>query len=265
MNDLNDTLLFHHRNCLRLQRHMSIIEQIHMAPSVYATAVSEVVRRRHFSSAFLMWASDLAGQLLSIYNDECSKRLEFSALFDGHFLVNLFPGMEDMPPKYAAEPPSLFDSSLPVLTKADLQDLSSRVSDGVTKIEFPDLSAVIEFFQSRSGNAVQQQQRSGGPGESRGRQGSGEPNKVLDVHAHLKDYEKGFDSETDTEEYEKVGQSPVDNKRKAREAAAKDVGMAVSTQTSEELEVKTEQVNSSTSMVQVETQNSETLTEVRWK
>lgn len=54
MNDLNDTLLFNHHNCLRLQRHMSIIEQIHMAPTVYATAVSEVVRRRHFSSAFLM-------------------------------------------------------------------------------------------------------------------------------------------------------------------------------------------------------------------
>lgn len=54
MNDLNDTLQFNHRNCLRLQRHMSIIEQIHMAPTVYATAVSEVVRRRHFSSAFLM-------------------------------------------------------------------------------------------------------------------------------------------------------------------------------------------------------------------
>lgn len=208
------------------------------------------------------WASDLASQLLEIYNDECTKRHEFSSLFDGHFLVNLFPGMEDMPPKYAVEPPSLFDYSLPALTKADLLELSTKVSDDVTKIEFPDLSAVIEFFQSRSGNAVQQQQRSGG--ESRGRQGSGGTNKVLDVHAHLKDYEKGFDSETDTEEYEKVGQSPVENKRKSKDGAGKDVGMAVSTQTSEELEVKTEQVNSSTSMVQVETQNSETLTEVSW-
>lgn len=214
----------------------------------------------------------MAGQLLAIYNDECTKRLEFGAVFDGHFLVNLFPGMEDMPPKYAVEPPSLFDSSLPVLTQADLQDLSARVSEQVTKIEFPDLSAVIEFFQSRSGNQTNNQQRSsttsgsggGGGGAERGRQGS-LVNKILDVHGHLKDYEKGFDSETDTEEYEKVGQSSTgDNNGKRRGSKSRDtVGMAVSTQTTAEgTEGQSgERVTTSTSMAPVQTQNSETLTE----
>lgn len=216
----------------------------------------------------MQWACDLAGQLLAIYNDECTKRLEFGTLFDGHFLVNLFPGMEDMPPKYAVEAPSLFDSSLPVLTKADLQDLSAKVSDEVTKIEFPDLSAVIEFFQSRSGNqrstttTTTTTMNTASVGGERPRQGS-LVNKILDVHGHLKDYERGFDSETDTEEYEKVGQSPVESaKRKTggrgSSSSAKE-GMAVSTQTTEEaVESKTD---TSTSTMRVETQNSETLTE----
>lgn len=195
----------------------------------------------------MQWASDLASQLLAIYNDECTRRHEFRPLFDGHFLANLFPGMEDMPPKYAVEAPSLFDAGLPVLTKADLQ----KVSDEVTKIELPDLSAVIEFFQTRSGHS----QRSSSGGER------APVNKILDMHGHLKDYEKGFESETDTEEYEKVGQSPIDKRKTKAGDNGKDVvvGMAVSTQTEmDELKV----VNNSTSTEKVETQNSETLTEV---
>lgn len=193
----------------------------------------------------------MASQLLGIYNEECTKRHEFTALFDGHFLANLFPGMEDMPPKYAVEPPSLFDSSLPVLTKSDLLELSTKVSSDVTKIEFPDLSAVIEFFQSRSGN-----QRSSSGNGKQAHVAGGAVNKLLE-------YEKGFESETDTEEYEKVGQSPVESaKRKTggrgSSSSAKE-GMAVSTQTTEEaVESKTD---TSTSMMRVETQNSETLTE----
>lgn len=52
--DIDSRLLFYH-NCLRrLQKHLNIIEQIHQAPTVYVTAVNEVVRRKEFSSAFLL-------------------------------------------------------------------------------------------------------------------------------------------------------------------------------------------------------------------
>lgn len=50
---IDSRLLFYH-NCLkRLQKHLNIIEQIHQAPTVYVTAVNEVVRRKEFSHAFL--------------------------------------------------------------------------------------------------------------------------------------------------------------------------------------------------------------------
>lgn len=54
MYDIDNRLLFYHRCLRRLQKHLGIVEQIHEAPSIYVKAVTEVVRRRSFSSAFLM-------------------------------------------------------------------------------------------------------------------------------------------------------------------------------------------------------------------
>jgi RB1-inducible coiled-coil protein 1 len=54
MYEIDNTLLFYHRCLRRLQTHLAIIEQIHQAPCIYVQAVTEVVRRRIFSSAYLM-------------------------------------------------------------------------------------------------------------------------------------------------------------------------------------------------------------------
>lgn len=54
MYEIDNKLLFCHRCLRRLQKHLGIIEQIHQAPTVYVQAVTEVVRRRIFSTAFLM-------------------------------------------------------------------------------------------------------------------------------------------------------------------------------------------------------------------
>lgn len=53
ISDLDSKLLFHHRCFRRLKHHLVIIKQIHEAPSIYMTAVTEVVRRRVFSEALL--------------------------------------------------------------------------------------------------------------------------------------------------------------------------------------------------------------------
>lgn len=66
------------------------------------------------------WASDLACHLLTIYNEEVMRRTEFRYSFDGHFLNTLFPGIDDFPPKFACEAPSIFDSNLPQLSKSGM-------------------------------------------------------------------------------------------------------------------------------------------------
>lgn len=50
-------LMIYHESLKRLRRHVEIIQQIHIAPAMYLSAVAEVVRRRGFSQAFLMVSS----------------------------------------------------------------------------------------------------------------------------------------------------------------------------------------------------------------
>uniref|UniRef100_A0A1L8DIA6 RB1-inducible coiled-coil protein 1 n=1 Tax=Nyssomyia neivai TaxID=330878 RepID=A0A1L8DIA6_9DIPT len=269
MYEIDSKLLFIHRNCRRLQKHMGIIEQIHQAPSVYVTAVTEVVRRRTFSSAFLLWASDLSCHMTTIYSEEVVRRQEFWSTFEGHFLCTLFPGIDDMPPPYATVAPSTFDASLPNLTKDDINELFTRLPDFGLKIELPDLSAVIDFFSSRSGgkNVDKDGDRTSGSTISRNvAVGTSDLPKILDMHSHLKDYERGFESETDTEEFEKVGQSPIDRRRISTTGSLQTYAtLATSTQTSLAPIMtslsKPEMCNISTSTEVVATQTSETLTE----
>jgi RB1-inducible coiled-coil protein 1 len=47
-------LVMYHESVKRLRRQLEILQQLHTAPTVYLTAVAEVVRRRTFSQAFLM-------------------------------------------------------------------------------------------------------------------------------------------------------------------------------------------------------------------
>ncbi|XP_065084238.1 RB1-inducible coiled-coil protein 1 isoform X2 [Ochlerotatus camptorhynchus] len=221
--EIDNSLLFYHTCLKRLQKHLGIIEQIHMAPSMYVSAVTEVVRRRMFSSSFLRWASDLACRLMTIYNEEVMRRHEFSSQFEGHFLSTLFPGMDDMPPTYAIQAPSIFDSSLPALNKHDLQELSRFLPQLTEKIQLPNIDSVIDFFSSRSVDGTQS--KSSGLQEFRAEMGEAvsasgrsiNDEKTSDSanNAQLQTKE-GCESETDTEEFEKVGQSPVDRRRKLR-------------------------------------------------
>lgn len=102
---------------------------------------------------------------MTIYNEEVMRRHEFTSIFEGHFLSTLFPGMNDMPPAFATEAPSIFDSSLPQLSQdgkevhvlflvtycyniyfSDINLLSIHLPEITSKIQLPDLGAVIEFF-----------------------------------------------------------------------------------------------------------------------
>jgi len=55
----------------------------------------------------------LSNRLLATYNEETERRREFHEEFSGHFLEDLFPGLEDDPPSYATCPPDPFDYQLP--------------------------------------------------------------------------------------------------------------------------------------------------------
>lgn len=224
VSEIDNSLLFYHTSLKRLQKHLGIIEQIHMAPCMYVTAVTEVVRRRMFSCSILRWASDLAYRLMSIHNDEVMRRHEFTSQFEGHFLSTLFPGMDDMPPSYGIQAPSIFDSSLPGLNKQDLEELARFLPELTEKIQLPNIDSVIAFFSSRSEanqskSNVTQELKASDAEENVTEMLAGEikiPESDLASQLQPKDDEKACESETDTEEFEKVGQSPIDRRRRAR-------------------------------------------------
>lgn len=81
-----------------------------------------------------------------------------------------------MPPAYGTIAPTIFDSSLPPLTKEDIQALSSHLPEITSRIQLPDLTTVIEFFTPRNSKLQV-------------------PNatshlKPIDIHSHLKEYER---------------------------------------------------------------------------
>lgn len=87
----------------------------------------------------------MACQLLTIYNDEVTRRKEFQSQFEGHFLNSLFPGMEDMPPSYATQAPSVFDSGLPRLTVEDVLRLKEELPALTENLIVPDNLAAPAF------------------------------------------------------------------------------------------------------------------------
>uniref|UniRef100_A0A182Q3V8 RB1-inducible coiled-coil protein 1 n=1 Tax=Anopheles farauti TaxID=69004 RepID=A0A182Q3V8_9DIPT len=270
VHELDSFLSLYNTSLQRLQKHLSIIEQIQMVPRIYVSAVTEVVRRRMFSSAFLRWASDLACRLMAIHNEEVVRRQEFAALFEGHFLSTLFPGMSDMPPSYAIQAPSVFDSSLPALDKQDLQELSRYLPELTEQITLPNLASVIDFFQTRSVEQQQLLQQDDGNGCTEQDDVSvsvrSKDNTTASSGDHAqadrKDSDRigGADSETDTEEYEKVtgeGQNQSSGERSGERSRQEE-----ETQKIKEPIVVTCSVATSTDPV--ETVCAETLTEVRF-
>lgn len=116
MSELDAKMLFFNRCLRRVQRHLVIIEQIHCAPGMYVQAIGEVIRRRTFATCFVRWSTELVSNWSGIYNEEVSRRHDFSSRFEGHFLNGLFTGLEDVPPAYAIEEPLVFDANLPNVT-----------------------------------------------------------------------------------------------------------------------------------------------------
>lgn len=98
----------------------------------------------------LQWASELACHILTIHNDEVTRRKEFQTQFEGHFLNSLFPGMEDLPPSFATQAPSIFDSKLPKITTDDVERLKTQLPDLTKSISVPDMSGITQFFFVKS-------------------------------------------------------------------------------------------------------------------
>lgn len=217
-------------NTKRLRQQFEILRQVHLAPDVYFSAIAEVVRRRNFSQTFLSWANDLSCHVCAVHSEEVARRKDFQSSFEGHFLSSLFPGLEDSPPPYATQAPQLFDSKLPKLAIEDIEKLRAELPDLTLSLSVPDLTSINQFFLSRSvasnlkpevANAavsfddkVVQVVTAVGLGSNLDpallQPADNSQSSAQSGTNTQQTSDRGFESETDTEEFEKVGQSPSD-------------------------------------------------------
>lgn len=58
--------------------------------------------------------------------------------------------MDDLPPSFATQAPSIFDSRLPKLTAEDIEKLKSELPELTQNITMPDVSAITQFFFVKS-------------------------------------------------------------------------------------------------------------------
>ena len=136
ISEIAQSLMMHIEELRRLRRKLDVVEQIHMAPSIYMATAVEVVRRRAFSGQYLKKAISIAENFNTLHHEEMALRVNFHAKLKKHFLSKMFPGMEDLPPSFATEKPDKFDHLLPLITLMDVETL---------RIKFPDLAKSLSL------------------------------------------------------------------------------------------------------------------------
>ncbi|XP_068228950.1 RB1-inducible coiled-coil protein 1-like isoform X2 [Palaemon carinicauda] len=221
--ELDNKLSMYHESLRRLTGLLQVVDQIHRAPRVYVSAITEVARRNYFSQAFVEWATALSAESLEVWEREVGTRRKFLQQFSSHFLASLFPGLDDLPPDFATQPPDKFDDNLPKLTRENIEQLRAVLPELASLLVVGEVIAVPPLLQ-----AALRSQLTNSHTPSSGtfvKEGSGDvyasavttANSVTPRHTPDRENEtrqqrrpstlnrEHQESETDTEEFEKVG------------------------------------------------------------
>ncbi|ETN70193.1 hypothetical protein NECAME_05014, partial [Necator americanus] len=124
----NEVLVFEEK-FTGLKQRLDLVRQIKEAPMMYATAVSEVVRRRTFHKEFVSWHSLHVDKCVALSDEESQIRAQFSAKMEKHFLRVLFHGMFDSLPTFYVKSLPKFDESLGPIDIDHLKELRNSVED----------------------------------------------------------------------------------------------------------------------------------------
>ncbi|KAK7069828.1 Autophagy-related protein 11, partial [Halocaridina rubra] len=222
--ELDNKLTMTHESLRRLTGVFQVIDQIHRAPRVYVRAIREVARRHAFSQAFVEWATALSAETGEVWEREVTTRRQFIQQFSSHFLASLFPGMDDLPPEFATQPPDKFDDNLPRLTRENIEQLRAVLPELASLLVVGEVVAVPPLLQ-----AALRSQLTNSHTPCSGtfvKEGSGDvyasavttansvtPRNTPDRDSDLRSQQlrpssltrEHHESETDTEEFEKVG------------------------------------------------------------
>jgi hypothetical protein len=158
MSEVGQLLVMHVEELKRLRRKLDVVEQIHMAPSIYMATAVEVVRRRAFADHYLYKANSLADTFSSLHDEELVLRINFQSKLKKHFLSKMFPGMEDQPPSFATSKPVVFDNQLPEITLADVELLRNQFPDLAKSLSLPEENALSNLLAKSFNQTLTQEE-----------------------------------------------------------------------------------------------------------
>ncbi|CAG7838501.1 unnamed protein product [Allacma fusca] len=140
LNETSNKLAIYNESLRRVRCQIEVVEQIHVAASIYGEAVVEVVRRKKFSESYNKWANQIAETMDKIHANEINLRNNFSARFEGHFLSALFSGLEDFPILFGNKRTEPFDLNLPTIPPEDIEMLRKAYPALPVEEELPDFT-----------------------------------------------------------------------------------------------------------------------------
>ena len=146
MAEQGQQLVLYYEELKRLSRRLEVLEQLHLAPTMYVATVVEIVRRRSFSEQYLRKTSFFAQNFSTVYNDEVKLRKTFQDKINKHFLATMFKGMGDLPPPFATKGPDTFDEKLPALSLSDLERLRSQLPELAESLSVPDTETLSNLL-----------------------------------------------------------------------------------------------------------------------
>uniref|UniRef100_A0A183CLD8 ATG11 domain-containing protein n=1 Tax=Globodera pallida TaxID=36090 RepID=A0A183CLD8_GLOPA len=109
-----------------LRQRMDLARQITETPSIYMTAVPEVIRREALKKEFAEWMGLHIAKTSEFIAEENKIRQHFFGKLDRHFLRQLFPGMDDVIPQFSPKTTPKVDELLPKVHFSHLHELRSR-------------------------------------------------------------------------------------------------------------------------------------------
>ncbi|XP_023233220.1 RB1-inducible coiled-coil protein 1-like [Centruroides sculpturatus] len=137
--DVENRLMMYHDILKRLKKYLEVVEQIHLAPKVYLTAVAEVVRRRNFSRLFVQVCQKLYFL--------CCLNLLFQEISNKS--ADIWPSIQNL-----VQPPALFDANLPNIEMEDIEKLRQLLPELANYLKIPLQSDMPTIFLNSNQSIV---------------------------------------------------------------------------------------------------------------
>ncbi|VDK77575.1 unnamed protein product [Litomosoides sigmodontis] len=123
----NNQIILFEEKYIALRNRLDIIRQVKESPIMFATALTECLRRSVLQPEFESWFALFMEKSVALVTEETSVREVFKQKLGRHFLKQLFPGMFDSFPNFAPTGLVHFDKNLPPVAPADLRTLRQAV------------------------------------------------------------------------------------------------------------------------------------------